>query len=67
MTRVEVITKHKQGEPDGKTGITWLEYFKDANIESESEMHDHALALLRGEFMYINGYTYFLTGINLRD
>lgn len=67
MDKIEVITKHKQGAPESAVGITWIEYMNEANIESEKEMYDHALALLRGDFMYISGYTYFLSGINLRD
>jgi hypothetical protein len=69
MDKVETIRKHKYGNPkDESQMITWIEFLSDIKPESEDEMYDYAIRLLNGDFLYgINGYTYFLNGINLRQ
>jgi len=67
MEKVEVITKHTQGNPIDKVGVTWIEFLQDLKAENEEQINNVAMALLRGSMLFIDGYTYFLTGINLRD
>lgn len=69
MEKVEVITRHKSGNPTvEKSNITWIEFISYVNPESENEMNKYAIQLLNGSFIYsADGYTYFLTGLNLRD
>lgn len=67
MDKIEVITKHLQGKPEEKSGVTWIEFLQVLNTESEQEMYDAAINLMRGHFFYIGGYTYFLTGVNVRE
>lgn len=69
MDKTETIQKHKTGNPSIENkAITWVEFLSDIKPESESEMHGYAIQLLNGNFLYSdNGYTYFLTGSNLRD
>jgi hypothetical protein len=68
MEKIEVITRHKSGNPKAEnTCITWIEFLSIIRPESEGEMHKYAIQLLNGDFLYSEGYTYFLTGLNLRD
>jgi hypothetical protein len=69
MEKVEVITRHKSGNPkEEKSNITWIEFISFVNPQSENEMYKYAIQLLNGSFIYsTDGYTYFLTGLNLRD
>lgn len=69
MDKIEVIRKHKSGNPkDEPQTITWIEFLADIKPESEDEMYRYAIQLLNGDFLYsADGYTYFLNGINLRD
>lgn len=68
MAMVEVITKHKCGDPSKKEYITWVEFMVEVQPESEKEIHKIAIDLLFGNILHAsNGFTYFLTGINLRD
>lgn len=67
MEKVEVIKRHKSGNPETESSdITWVEFLSYIKPESEDEMNKYAISLLNGEFLYTDGYTYFLNGINLR-
>lgn len=68
MEKIEVMTRHKSGNPkEEKSSITWIEFLSFIKPESEGEMYKYAIQLLNGDFLYSEGYTYFLTGLNLRD
>lgn len=69
MNKVETIQRHKSGNPKlERLSITWIEFIGYVNPQSEMEMYKYAIQLLNGDFIYsTDGYTYFLTGINLRD
>jgi hypothetical protein len=69
MEKVEVITRHKSGNPkEEKSNITWIEFLSFIKPESENEMNKYAIHLLNGSFLHSDdGFTYFLTGLNLRD
>lgn len=69
MSKVETITRHKSGNARVESsGITWIEFLSFIHPESEEEMYKYAIQLLNGDFLYsLDGYTYFLTGINLRE
>lgn len=69
MDKVEVIRRHKSGNPaEENSNITWIEFVSFIKPETETEMYKYAISLLNGDFIYsTDGYTYFLNGINLRD
>ena len=69
MDKVEVIQRHKSGNPKiENSNITWIEFLSFVKPETEQEMYKYATILLNGEFLISpDGYTYFLNGINLRE
>lgn len=69
MEKVETITRHKSGNPMLENNkITWIEFVAEIQPQTEDELHMYAIRLLNGQFLICdNGYTYFLTGIKLRD
>lgn len=68
MEKVETITRHRSGNPHIENSkITWIEFLIYCPPLTEADMYDVAIALLSGGFIHSGGYTYYLTGINLRD
>lgn len=67
MEKVETIKSQTSGDPKTLIDITWIEFLSETAPTSEKQMYDWAISLLNGDFLFINGRTYFLRGINLRD
>ena len=71
VIKEKVVTIMKQlvsGKPDqGFQKITWYDFLFDAQLESQEEINQCALALLRGEFLFYGGSTYHIIGVECLD
>jgi hypothetical protein len=59
--KILTICKSKSGKPkEYMADISWYDLMHDAQFETEAQMHQAAISLLTGSFLFIGGYTYSL-------